>query len=251
MTTVQEQSLCVVVLVLCSLALAYIGGAPRALKRLVWASAAVSLTMLVLCLTACTSSPAKSPLVQVTDWPALSARPNPAHCSGFAVFGAEGVRVLSAAHCFQQHEIGDRVPIVTRDRWVHTSQGVRWASLVAADLASDVAVLLPSGEALAELDPYPLAGRDPVPGEAVRLVSGYYWTEVEATVAGLYLADVEGMPAEERWLADATIAPGWSGSAVLDAQGRVLGVVVACQAQRVRDGVRCRPGFAVFEAVRQ
>lgn len=50
MTPLHEQAACVVVLVVCSVAAAYLGGAPRALKAITWACALISLAMLGLCL---------------------------------------------------------------------------------------------------------------------------------------------------------------------------------------------------------
>jgi hypothetical protein len=204
----------------------------------------------LLCLTACSRPLIRSPLVQVAEWPIGQARPDPAHCSGFAIITPHGVRVLTAAHCALDHKAGERMPIVTRDRWEHTSQGVRWAVLERVDAAADVAVLAPESEALPELDPLAMAGRDPAVGEAVHVRSGRWWSETQGDVLGLYYSDATDEPAE-RWVADATVAPGWSGSAVLDSAGRVLGVVTACQADASAAVPVCKPGWMVFEVVRQ
>lgn len=253
MSPLQERAACTLALSACSVALAYLSGAPRALKRLVWLCAAITCATLLLCLTSCSRPVVRSPLVQVAEWPARQARPNAAHCSGFAVITPAGVRVLTAAHCALEHKPGDRMPLVTRSRWELTSQGVRWAVLERVDVAADVAVLVPESEALAELDPLALAGREPAVGERVRVISGRWWSEAGGDVLGLYYSDAGDEPAE-RWVAGATVAPGWSGSAVLDSTGRVLGVVTACQAEALagEDGrPKCKPGWTVFEGVRQ
>ena len=204
---------------------------------------------LALVLFGCGREPVKSPLVQVAEWPTWQARPEPAHCSGFAVITPEGVRVLTAAHCMLDHMPGDRVALVTRERWEHTSQGVRWARVLGVDVAADVAVLLPEADALPELDVLALADRDPVAGELVRVESGRWWATSRGTVEGVYYEDT-GVGAE-RWAATATVAPGWSGSPVLDVQGRVLGVVTACHAGGLAPSKCCLPGFLSFEAVRR
>jgi S1-C subfamily serine protease len=142
------------------------------------------------------------------------------------------------------------MPIVTRERWEHTAWGVRWATVERIDAAADVAVLAPESAALAELDPLALAGRDPAVGEHVRMSSGRWWSEAGGDVLGLYYSDAGAEPAE-RWVAGATVAPGWSGSAVLDSAGHVIGVVTACQLDALAGARTCRPGWAVFEGVRQ
>lgn len=240
MTDIEHRAACVAALVACSVAAAYLGGA---LKAITWACAIVSMAM-----SACTPA-ARSPLVQVTRWPATQARPEPAHCSGFAANLAVGTRILTAGHCVAAYAIGERVPVVTRQRWDHTSQGVRWARLERVDGRGDVAVLAPEDATMAELEALPVANRAPVHGELVRLQSGRYWAESRGVVEGRYYADVGGQ-AGERWSCTASIEPGWSGSAVLDADGRVLGVVTSCQAVlTATDSVVCRPGFAAFQAV--
>src|SRR6187551_1787178 len=167
----QERAACTLALSACSVALAYLSGAPKVLKRLVWACALITCATLLLCLTSCSRPVIRSPLVQVAEWPLTNGRPDAAHCSGFAVITPAGVRVLTAAHCVEGHKAGDRMPIVTRERWEHTAWGVRWAVVERVDVAADVAVLMPENEALAELDPLALAGRDPAVGEAVRVSS--------------------------------------------------------------------------------
>lgn len=250
MNALHERAACTLALSACSVALAYLSGAPKALKRLVWACAVITCATLLLCLTSCSRPVVRSPLVQVAEWPVGQARPDAAHCSGFAVVTPAGVRVLTAAHCALDYKAGDRMPIVTRDRWEHTAWGVRWATLERVDVAADVAVLVPESAALAELDPLALAGRDPAVGERVRMSSGRFWSEAGGDVLGLYYSDAGNEPAE-RWVAGATVAPGWSGSPVLDSAGRVLGVVTACQGEVSAGVKRCKPGWAVFEGVRQ
>ena len=181
--------------------------------------------------------------VQVTTWPLWQGRPEPAHCSGFAVLTEHGPRLLTAAHCVRGVVVGAEVPIVTRARWDRNARGVRWARLVGSDPAADVAVLEPAADAAPELDAWPLADRDPEPGERVRVVSGLHWAETSGVVGEPWELDGGAV----RWAVDASIAPGWSGSAVLDASGRVLGVVTSCAYL----GQQCRPGFALFAAVRR
>ncbi len=248
MSPLHQQVACVVALIGCALALAYLGRAPRVVKGLTWACAGIAALMLGLVLTAC-SAAVRSPFVQVTKWPTMSPRPEPAHCSGFAVKLDQGVRVLTAAHCAAAYALGERVPLVTRHRWEHTSRGVRWAWLESVDGMGDVAVLRPDAAAMAELEALPLARRAPLVGEPVRLSSGRYWAESRGVVEGRYYADVSGGVAGERWSCTATIEPGWSGSAVLDARGAVLGLVTSCQAVQSATEVICRPGFAAFQAV--
>ena len=50
MTDLEQRAACVAALVACSVAAAYLGGAPKALKAITWACALISLAMLGLAL---------------------------------------------------------------------------------------------------------------------------------------------------------------------------------------------------------
>jgi S1-C subfamily serine protease len=229
--------------------LAHLTRASRWIRIVTWVNAGLAAIAVALALSGCAPA-VRSPLVQVTRWPLFEGRPHPAHCSGFAVQADQGVRIMTAAHCVTGYALGERVPVVTRDTWERTSRGVEWATLEAVDGGGDVATLRPDDAATGRLEALPLARRAPRAGEPVRLLSGRYWTESRGEVEGRYWADVEGLGAAERWACSATIEPGWSGSAVLDASGAVLGVVTSCKAvQNATGAVECQPGFAAFQGV--
>lgn len=159
--------------------------------------------------------------------------------------GAAGVKLLTAAHCLFSAGSGADVGYNTRDditAFVHVG-GPRLARVLRVDKAHDRAELSPVelGDAI-ELGRSALAVGASEPDGPVRTISGYYgWS----SLSGAVVARVWG-EGGSYYITDLDVKHGWSGSPVLDARGRVVGVVISCDAHPVAVGDNCVPRSGNF-----
>lgn len=148
------------------------------------------------------------------------------YCGAFAVKRAGRVQLATAAHCVGA---GQSVRYVPPSGW-----GLGTAHVVFWSPDSDLAYLEPESSAgLVPLDVAPAPG----PGERVRAFSSVYGqTSFGRVTARLGFGWYE---------TDQTIVRGWSGSPVVDASGRAVGVVAQCFTR----GGECLPGITHVSAL--
>lgn len=142
-------------------------------------------------------------------------------CNAFAVqpTGAEIPVLVTAAHCLPDLAVGDLVHYVTRQEWLHTARLSSEARIAAIDVF-DRAVLLPAAS-----DMPPLQLGIPDPAAPLTAISALYdWHLVRGYAEGSVWSDIGSS-----WLTTLDITFGWSGSPVLGPDGRVIGIVRACQ----------------------
>lgn len=146
-------------------------------------------------------------------------------CGAFAVQGPRGIELLTAAHCLRDAGLGDSIAYATREQWEHTAAAVSRARVTSIDTADDRATLMPE-PGLDSIDSSPL-----VPDAVVSVAPGWHLTHGHVTEhVGRYFTST------------LDVRPGWSGSPVLDARGRAVGIVVACEAV----GGVCVPKAGIF-----
>lgn len=145
-------------------------------------------------------------------------------CNAFVVHGPA---LVTAAHCVAGVELGAPV------RYIEPSGiGLGTAWLVELDDPADRAVLEPALSV--NLVPLP-AGFPPSVGDPVVSVSSFYSARSEGVVVARLSSGY--------FETSMTIIHGWSGSPVLDADGRVWGVVSQC---RQKEGAaECEPGRTI------
>lgn len=145
-------------------------------------------------------------------------------CSAFAIGTHD---LMTAAHCLPDAPIV-RLESRSGDRIV--------AEVVYVDSARDTAVMR---------TPYAfsrfLSTRAPSYGERVQAIAAAFdWNESSGSVASAFGEFREST---------LTIQHGWSGSPVIGADGRAVGVVVTCRGVVVRYKHKCSPGNAQFSAL--
>lgn len=136
-------------------------------------------------------------------------------CNAFALERAPGgeLYLVTAAHCVRCLGLGGLVRYLPPDGW-----GVDRAAIVKLDRARDYAELQP--ERSGGLVPLK---QGPVPGssEPVLSVSAYFEEQAPGRSTGLLSGTMYGTTQR--------IERGWSGSPVLDAQGRAWGFLAKCE----------------------
>ncbi len=143
-----------------------------------------------------------------------------AYCSAFAMRMAGTLRVLlvTAAHCLERGKLA-----VGDEARYRTSGTIAWglgsAIVSRIDPARDYAELEPRD--VHELVPLEM-GRAPEEGAYVTSPSAFFRSATAGRV------QVAAIVPQGRFLFSGRIAHGWSGSPVLDAQGRAVGVVTSC-----------------------
>jgi len=155
------------------------------------------------------------------------------HCAAFAIAKHGQTMLVTASHC-----VPDSATSSTPLRF-HAPSG--WghgkAYLAHRDADADVAFLTLSDPEMVT----PLrVGRSPLVDERVWSYSPIY----RARSAGLVM-DWLG---PDWFETTQSVAPGWSGSPVLDEQGAVVGVVSRCPAENGIASKRCSPGRVVVTA---
>ena len=185
----------------------------------------------VLALVSCV--PVRSPVVGLQD---AAGRVT---CSAFAV----GEHLVTAAHCVH----GKRIGYVTRDLWNRTARGQLVANVAHIDREHDWAILTPPTlNGLA-----PLSVGQVVVGESVFTIAakGDWVPSGGLVVTSFFAGETNGVD-KLRWESTITVAPGWSGSPVINARGEVVGIVVSCTGTALDSGERvvkkCRPGLSMF-----
>ncbi len=147
-------------------------------------------------------------------------------CTAFAVRRHGATVLMTAAHCVFARRMRYMPP---------NGVGLGMATLQHRDEAHDIAFMTP--EDSAGLQPLELAAM-PTVGERVRAFSPMHGVSLGCVTASL------GPWAFET---DQTVVRGWSGSPEVDDEGRVVGLVVQCDA-RESDG-QCVPGNATAMTV--
>ena len=177
--------------------------------------------LLVACATAATS-----PVVALTDGTGATI------CSAFAV---RPERLLTAAHCVPQDAVE-----VTFVRHAPIALGRENASVLRANRDDDWAVLLPA-------TPVPVAfGLAQAADGAVSIVPAIdNWRSTDGTVLESYFAGLVDGVEVRRWSAAIDIAPGWSGSPLLQ-HGLAVGILQRCRGDAFPRKSCARPGFATF-----
>jgi hypothetical protein len=150
-------------------------------------------------------------------------------CSGFAVGPHE---LLTAAHCVAD---STTVAYTTAEQWRDTARAFELARVMSVDPTRDIARL----HAKLNFDTHYQLRRI-VEGEPVASRSVFY----SATTRGRVLP-AEGLFRDSTL----TVIPGWSGSPVLGADGRAVGVVRSCQGGIIGATKFCLPNNAVFSLV--
>ncbi len=140
-------------------------------------------------------------------------------CSGFVFEG----QVITANHCVPD----DTAELVTGKQWTRTANAYEIGTVTDRDEARDIAWLT------AAIDSAGLErGAYPVTGAQVRALTRF----------GLR-PGVTGDPEGEFWLTTMNTVFGDSGSAVLDSDGHVSGVLSRCL---TADGKQCDPNTGIF-----
>ncbi len=139
-------------------------------------------------------------------------------CTGFALDG----QVVTASHCVPD----DDARLVSRKQWLTTASDSEIGHVVARDEARDIAWLeAPVDEQLERGAPI----------------------VIDASVAALTVSGVKHGTASGRygifWTTDADTLVGDSGSAVVDASGRAIGVLSRCLTM---SGKQCDPHSGIF-----
>lgn len=131
------------------------------------------------------------------------------YCNAFAVNRGGAVMLATAAHCLHEKPVGAVAHYLA-------PIGVEEAFIAFRDSVSDRALL--AGD-FSDLEAFDLVAPPGIGFPAVS-VSSYY----DARSTGAVEADL----GEGQWETSLTIRKGWSGSPVLDTQGRAWGIVVRC-----------------------
>lgn len=166
-------------------------------------SLAVWLMWLLVMVEACTTSSPTEPSVVIL-------RDGMPECSGIAIAPQT---LLTAAHCVLGLDPGDSIAFVTRDKWRGTARGFDVAKIVSVDADRDLATL-------SSLITFLNAPEQRRPGlETVWARSALF----EQVHTGRVLPGFG-------FFRDTTltIAPGWSGSPVFGADGKLVGIVHSC-----------------------
>lgn len=146
--------------------------------------------------------------------PDASSRPEEPEGSGVAIH--DGHQILTAMHVIEGAE----------EILIRTADGdVVAADLIGADPFTDIAVL----RIEAALPPLPFRG-DAILGESVCAVGnafGLGLTIACGVVSGVHMAGIGFNPIEDFVQTDAAINPGVSGGALIDGEGRMVGLVSA------------------------
>jgi hypothetical protein len=162
----------------------------------------VTLALIVL---GCTSSAAP------TDPVVVILRDGLPECSGVAITTNQ---IMTAAHCLQGLERGDKVAFVSHERWTRTAGGYDDARLAFVNEDRDLAVLTSPVPFL-----QPVEQRQPVEGEDLWARSALFGETHEGELLpGIgFFRDTT-----------ITIRPGWSGSPVFGRDGKLVGIVHSC-----------------------
>ena len=188
------------------------------------------------------------------------------HCSGFSVKDYDGIAVLvTAAHCVTRKidpfdpspnaarsvKTDDEVVYVTRSMWELTASQRRSALVTDVDLARDWAVL----EGKPFEVPMPLERATPCYDcrynrESVHAISSVYdWTRHEGNILRVTYSGI----GSNFYESDLDIDFGWSGSPVINAEGKVMGIVIQCHDEDV-EGIDhpykvCKPGWSMVTSL--
>lgn len=158
-------------------------------------------------------------------------------CNAFAIRKDGNVYLVTAAHCTEGVKLGEPVRYLAPNGWGHGIAKLTWR-----DTGHDQALLSPGSGAR---DLVPLE-RGPLPelGARVTGVSAYYG----ASTSGVVVVKL----AEGFYGTTQTVVRGWSGSPVLDEQGRVWGILSRCEAHQTNadpDSAECDPGRAIVASL--
>ena len=150
-------------------------------------------------------------------------------CNAFELETPRGPRLVTAAHCV-------RDPAAPVSYLAYGAHVPRSASVESLDPLWDRAELVPA-------QPLPALEQGPVPPlGVVWAVSGW---------AGWRAAAGQELGAGGDYTTTTlNVAPGWSGSPVLDVQGRAIGILVRCETLVDRPGAKaCIPHSGIFVAL--
>jgi hypothetical protein len=210
------------------------------IEALVWVVLAVSgMALLTFCAAAC-SQPEPCPVVQAK--PATDPRdaaliimrysnagPRPI-CGAFAVRDGTRVRLITAAHCVPGLKPGEPLRFATRRQWSATSDGVSSGTVLWNDPDRDRAEFVASDDHDAEaLARVALEIGPALSYERIHTIGpSFDYARLDGRVLGGVSSNLGAY-----WSTDLDITFGWSGSPVIDAQGRAIGIVVSCQARLI------------------
>lgn len=136
-------------------------------------------------------------------------------CNAFALERAGALYLVTAAHCTTPRVLGAELRYLPPDGW-----GIDRAVLVKLDRTRDYAELRPErGGGLVAL----ARGQAPGNGEPVLSVSAFFQEQAPGRSKGELSGSYYGTTQR--------IEKGWSGSPVLDAHGRVWGLLSKCETQ--------------------
>lgn len=180
---------------------------------------ALTVALAFACSSPADSDPALAPVFVVMCADIDPGEPPHPCCTGFAL----GDQVVTANHCVPD----EYARIVSREQWLHTASDSEIGHVVARDTARDIAWLdAPVDE---QLTRGPAIGLDA--SVSVLTVSG-----VKHGVAHDYSG---GM-----WFSSADTQIGDSGAAVVDAQGKAIGVLTSCLVP-IGESL-CKPNSGIF-----
>jgi len=186
-------------------------------------------------------------------------------CGGVAI-KRSGLTVLAtAAHCVRhkidpfdpapnaerEAKLGDTIMYSTKGWSPFVPRLNRKSTIVDLDEVHDRAILYPvQDEAPAPLDVAELCDRcttQPVQVHAIAPVFG--WAQHEGVITGRTYAG------GSNWFYESSVSInfGWSGSPVINSDGRVVGITIACNSVEVLDGDHavktCLPDWSVFTSI--